>query len=99
MLNTFRYRENAYQRSKIMRDRFPKPLDTAVYWVEYVIRHQGATHLRYPGADLAWYQRLLLDIYAFVLLIVLSVVSVLYLMIKNFFRHKLNLHKKKTKSS
>lgn len=22
-----------------------KPLDTAMFWIEYVIRHQGATHM------------------------------------------------------
>lgn len=25
-----------------------KPLDTAIYWAEYVIRHQGAKHIQSP---------------------------------------------------
>lgn len=46
------------------------PLDTAVYWIEYVIRHKGAPHLRSVAADLPWYQYLLLDVaIAFVALI------------------------------
>lgn len=32
-----------------MRDQMDNPLDRAVYWVEYVIRHQGAPHLK-PNA-------------------------------------------------
>jgi glucuronosyltransferase len=38
------------------------PLDTAVYWVEYVIRHRGASHLRNVGADLSWYRYYLGDV-------------------------------------
>jgi glucuronosyltransferase len=38
------------------------PLDTAVYWVEYVIRHRGASHLRNVGADLTWYRYYLGDV-------------------------------------
>ena len=32
-----------------MRDQMDNPLDRAVYWVEYVIRHRGAPHLK-PNA-------------------------------------------------
>lgn len=46
-------------------------IDKAVYWVEYVIRHKGAHHLRSPAVDLKWYQFYLLDIAAFVMIIIL----------------------------
>lgn len=58
----------------IMKDRPIKPADSALYWIEYVIRHQGAPHLRYPGMDLNWFQRNLIDICAFVILCVIAVV-------------------------
>lgn len=51
-------------RSKIFHDRQVHPMDTAVYWVEYVIRHKGAPHLRVAGVDLPWYKYLLLDVMA-----------------------------------
>lgn len=41
--------------------------DTAVYWVEYVIRHQGASHMRYPGADLNFWQYNSIDVIVFLL--------------------------------
>jgi hypothetical protein len=44
-------------------------MDTAIYWVEYVIRHKGAPHLRVAGLDLPWYQYHLLDVIAFIVLI------------------------------
>lgn len=38
------------------------PLDTGVYWIEYVLRHKGATHMRSPALDLTYTQYLLLDL-------------------------------------
>ncbi|KAG5880371.1 hypothetical protein JTB14_029497 [Gonioctena quinquepunctata] len=61
------YRENVRARSKVMHDRPMKPLDSAVYWVEYVIRHKGAEHLRVGYRHLTWYQFYLLDVFAVVL--------------------------------
>jgi hypothetical protein len=44
-------------------------MDTAIYWVEYVIRHKGAPHLRVAGLDLPWYQYHLIDVIVFIALI------------------------------
>lgn len=56
------YKENALKRSKIMRDQPQSVMDNAVYWVEYVLRHRGAPHLRSAAVELSWYQYLLLDV-------------------------------------
>ncbi|CAD6220313.1 GSCOCG00004998001-RA-CDS, partial [Cotesia congregata] len=40
------------------------PLDTAVYWIEYVIRH-GKTALRSPAVNMYWWQVALVDVYVF----------------------------------
>lgn len=50
------------------------PMETAVYWVEYVARHKGAPHMRSAGQDLCWISLYNLDVYAFVLLLVILVV-------------------------
>lgn len=71
-----------------MKDRPIKPLDNAVYWVEYVIRHQGAPHLRYPGMDLTWYQRHLLDVVAFVIGTSFLILSSIYIFLKLLFQKK-----------
>jgi hypothetical protein len=57
-----RYRENAQRLSRILRDQPLTPLEQAVYWTEYVIRHKGAPHLRSAALDLTWYQYFLLDV-------------------------------------
>lgn len=53
-----------------MNDQPLSPRDLAVYWIEHIIRYKGASHLRSAGLDLAWYQRELLDILAFLIILV-----------------------------
>jgi glucuronosyltransferase len=48
--------------SAVLNDQPQTPLERAVYWTEYVIRHKGAPHLKSAAADLPWYQYLLLDV-------------------------------------
>ncbi|KAJ3642472.1 hypothetical protein Zmor_025257 [Zophobas morio] len=66
LLNNPKYGDNAKSRSRIFHDRQVKPVDTALYWVDYVIRHKGAPHLRVAALDLPWYKYLLIDVIAFV---------------------------------
>jgi glucuronosyltransferase len=44
--------------------------DTAVYWVEYVIRHHGAPHIQYPGVHLNFWQSTSLDVVGFLIVMV-----------------------------
>ncbi|KAJ3642499.1 hypothetical protein Zmor_025270 [Zophobas morio] len=69
ILKNPRYKTNAKRRSKIFHDRHVGPKETAIYWVEYVIRHKGAPHLRVAGVDMPWYQYFLLDIVIFILVL------------------------------
>ncbi|KAK5645387.1 hypothetical protein RI129_006687 [Pyrocoelia pectoralis] len=65
------YKKNARAQSKIFRDHPIKPVDKAVYWIEYVLRHRGAPHLQSSGLNLSWYQYWCVDI-----TIVIFVISV-----------------------
>ncbi|XP_045474740.1 UDP-glycosyltransferase UGT5-like isoform X3 [Harmonia axyridis] len=81
LLKNSKYSENAKKRSQIMRDKPMEPADAVNYWVEYVIRHKGAPHLRVAALDLAWYQYLLIDVVLFILAVILvAVFSLRYLM-------------------
>jgi hypothetical protein len=60
----YRYRENAQRLSRIYRDQPHTPLEQAVFWTEYLIRHKGAPHMRSPALHLTWYQYFLLDVIA-----------------------------------
>lgn len=71
ILNNPKHTENAKKRSAVMHDQPMKPLDRAMFWIEYVLRHRGAPHLKTAALNLAWYQYLLLDVVVAVALIVL----------------------------
>ncbi|CAG0924203.1 unnamed protein product [Notodromas monacha] len=80
------FRENLKRRSAIMRDQPQTPLDRAVYWTEYVIRHKGAAHLRSAARDLTWWQYHLLDVWLFVGAVLLGFLLVAYFVTRCFLR-------------
>ncbi|XP_066483269.1 UDP-glucuronosyltransferase 2A2-like [Tiliqua scincoides] len=61
------YKENAERLSQIHHDQPVKPLDRAVFWIEFVMRHKGAKHLRPAAHHLTWYQYHSLDVIAFLI--------------------------------
>ncbi|XP_065217122.1 UDP-glycosyltransferase UGT4-like [Planococcus citri] len=79
LLTEPKYREKAKEQSIIFKDRPIQPLDLAVYWTEYVIRHRGAPHLKSAAKELHWYQYLLLDV---ILSVLISIVLVYYFLKK-----------------
>jgi glucuronosyltransferase len=50
-----RYALRMKEVSALSRDEMTSALDRAVYWIEYVIRHQGALHLRSASRQLSLY--------------------------------------------
>lgn len=53
-------------------DRIETPLQTAVYWIEYVARHKECTHLRSPSIRFPFYKLHNLDVSIVLLLIVVA---------------------------
>ena len=67
-----RYGERMDEVSTVMRDQMEHPLERAIYWLEYVIRHRGASHLRAASLKLSRFQRCLFDVMLFTLSFVFS---------------------------
>lgn len=67
-MNTFnyvskcRFKQNAIVQSLMYNDQPMKPLDRAIYWIEYVIRNNGAKHLISDSTGLNDAQYFLLDV-------------------------------------
>ncbi|XP_073972887.1 UDP-glycosyltransferase UGT4-like isoform X2 [Rhodnius prolixus] len=85
------YQEKIQERSAIFKDQPIPTMDHVIYWIEYVIRHRGAPHLRPAVLDLHWYQYLMLDVIAFysltvgvILYIVKTILSLFIRCIKCF---------------
>ncbi|XP_058239343.1 UDP-glucuronosyltransferase 2C1-like isoform X3 [Hemibagrus wyckioides] len=86
VINNPSYKESIMRLSRIHHDQPMKPLDQAVYWIEYVMRHKGAKHLRVEAHNLTWYQYHCLDVAAFLLSVIALVVFIFVKTCKWLFR-------------
>ncbi|XP_054892525.1 UDP-glucuronosyltransferase 2C1-like [Poeciliopsis prolifica] len=64
------YRINMQRLSRLHKDQPLKPIDTALFWIEFAIRHQGAAHLRTESHRLPWYSYYSVDVFLFFILVV-----------------------------
>ncbi|XP_073433667.1 UDP-glucuronosyltransferase 1A1-like isoform X5 [Dendrobates tinctorius] len=76
VINNPSYKENIQRLSTLHLDRPIHPLDLAVYWVEFVMRHKGAPHLRPAAHDLNWIQYHSLDVFGFLLVVVATILFI-----------------------
>lgn len=94
------YKIKAVELSERFRDRPMSALDSAMFWIEYVIRHKGAKHMKSPAIELSWIAYSMLDVFAFILVGILLIAFVLYKVVKFLNRsvtslRNPNIHKKK----
>lgn len=81
-----------------MQDQPQTPVEKAIFWVEHVIRHKGAPHLRASGLDLKWYQKEMIDVFAFIFLVASLFFTIVFVIIKKIvqcFSCKKNVSNKK----
>lgn len=69
------YRQNMKSLSNLHRDQPIKPLDSAMFWLEFVMRNKGAPHLRTQAYKMPWFSYYSVD----VLLVLLSAGVILLL--------------------
>ncbi|KAF0301416.1 UDP-glucuronosyltransferase 1-5 [Amphibalanus amphitrite] len=69
-------------RQRLLREQPVPPLQLAVHWVEHVIRHGGAPHLRSVGAELNFFQYYSLDVLAFLLAVLLLTLKLLVVVVR-----------------
>ncbi|KAK9870225.1 hypothetical protein WA026_006309 [Henosepilachna vigintioctopunctata] len=80
VFNNPTYLESVKKRSSIMRDKPFSQAEKLSFWVNYVIRHNGAHHLKVSSLKLAWYQYFLLDVIVFlVACLIFSILLIKYL--------------------
>ncbi|KAM7423779.1 hypothetical protein PAMA_000236 [Pampus argenteus] len=73
VLNEPSYRMNMQRLSRLHRDQPMKPLDSALFWIEFVMRHKGAAHLRTESYRLPWYTYHSVDVILFLSTVALLV--------------------------
>ncbi|TWW54932.1 UDP-glucuronosyltransferase 2A1 [Takifugu flavidus] len=74
VLNDPSYRMNMQRLSRLHRDAPMKPMDSALFWIEFVMRHKGAAHLRTESYRLPWYSYHSVDVMLFLAGITLLIV-------------------------
>ena len=76
VLNEPSYRMNMQRLSRLHRDKPIAPMDNALFWIEFVMRHKGAAHLKPASLTMSWYSYHSVDVALFlggaVLLVLLS---------------------------
>ncbi|XP_055838427.1 UDP-glucosyltransferase 2-like [Episyrphus balteatus] len=95
LLENPKYQNRMKEVSAVFRDRPLSARDSAMYWIEYVIRHKGARHMRSAGLDLAWYEFYLLDVIGFFALVIFGTIGAIVLVIKMLLGSKKNKDNKK----
>ncbi|OXA44491.1 UDP-glucuronosyltransferase 2A3 [Folsomia candida] len=92
VLNNPKYKENTARISKFFRDRPSPPVESAVWWIEYVLRHDACcSHLRPIGLQRTWYERRMLDIWGFIAFCGITIFAILVFAIYHLFSGVLNL--------
>lgn len=90
------YSKNAKKVSELFKDNLENPMEKAIYWIEYIIRHNGAYHLKYEGKNLNIIQYYSFDIYGLVILLTFAVFYIYNTNISALLQH-LGFGKKKNK--
>lgn len=91
------YRQNMRKLSQLLHDKPMKPLDSAVFWIEYVMRNKGAAHLRTESYKLPWFVYHCLDVMVFFLVSALLIVSLIWISCRLLIRFMMRMVKDKPK--
>ncbi|XP_072949143.1 UDP-glycosyltransferase UGT5-like isoform X2 [Epargyreus clarus] len=86
MLNDDTYKLKAEEVSQRFKDRPMSSLDTAMWWIEYVIRHKGADFMKSKTRDMSWFKYFMLDIYLVIIVTIVALISLMVIVVKTFRR-------------
>ncbi|KAL1461102.1 hypothetical protein WDU94_013033 [Cyamophila willieti] len=85
------FSENMQYYSALSKDTPMSPMQKSMWWIEYVLRHEGVAHLHSGAADLSLVQYYLLDVIVFCMAILISAGIILYLTIRRILRGLLKI--------
>uniref|UniRef100_A0A3Q4NAE8 UDP-glucuronosyltransferase n=1 Tax=Neolamprologus brichardi TaxID=32507 RepID=A0A3Q4NAE8_NEOBR len=84
IVNQPSYKTSMQRLSAVHRDQPVTPLNTAVFWLEFVMRHGGARHLRLASHNLNWFQYHSLDTGAVLLITLMTAAALCWVVIRCF---------------
>lgn len=81
------YKQNMVKLQQLHLDKPMKPIDIAIFWMEYVMRHGGAAHLRTDSYKLPWYAYHCLDVLALFVAIGLLIIAIVWVSCRCLCQH------------
>ncbi|VVC99415.1 unnamed protein product [Leptidea sinapis] len=69
---------------KVMMEESITSLDKSVWWIEYVLRHGGAKHLRGPAANMSWTDYYEMELLLLIILFIMSLIYLIFYLVKVF---------------
>lgn len=63
---------NARLHSELLRDEPEPPNDRLLFWIEYIIRHNGAVHLQSPAIRLGFWEYFFIDLFTIAAVVVVA---------------------------
>ncbi|XP_069356021.1 uncharacterized protein [Maniola hyperantus] len=91
ILGDKRYKENIIKLQSVMHDQPQSPLEKAVWWTEYVIRHRGAEHLRAPTANMDWMEYYEIKLILYIAIPLILLLAIIVLLISRLFVSKVKI--------
>lgn len=84
-----KYFQNAQRRSRLFRDQPEKPIDRAIFWIEWVMRHSDEySVIQLPIADLGVIVSHSYDVIGFLLTVFLLIVATISWLVKKMFSNR-----------
>ncbi|MCL4131283.1 UNVERIFIED_CONTAM: hypothetical protein GTU68_040772 [Idotea baltica] len=77
-----KYMESVKSVSVSFRDQQNLPLEKAVWWTEYAIRHKGTPQLKSPGASLGWIEYFNIDVIIAIHIAIFVLFKILKMLVK-----------------
>ncbi|XP_076457769.1 2-hydroxyacylsphingosine 1-beta-galactosyltransferase-like [Babylonia areolata] len=93
--NEPRYNQAVVKRSRLFRELYGVPMETAAYWLDHVMEY-GGDYMRSAGQQMPLYQYVLLDVFLFILAVLALVVGFVCVFCKII---HMRLRKKKIKTA
>ncbi|XP_038550465.1 UDP-glucuronosyltransferase 2B20-like [Micropterus salmoides] len=92
------YKKNMVKLSQLHNDKPIKPRDSAMFWMEFVMRHKGAAHLRTESYKLPWYAYHSLDVIAVFVASSLLIITLVWVFCRCLIRCLIRVKRSTSKS-
>lgn len=88
--------QRAKEIQALWRDNMVDPMDTFVWWIEYVVKYKGAKHLKSHASEMCWFSYLLIDVFIASIAVVAGTIYLLYILLRKLLcRKQVSAAKKK----